>query len=179
MTQYHNQLIINSVLLKKAKAMGIQKFAFYGSLTIPFCTSSKIYQSEFKRLSNHILNALNQQDKSIYYILNYVPGEESINTNGDILVGYSVLNFVLGDIIDCNGKAQKKYRDDMYDLINALWPYEIEGFFRVGAEDINMEYALGIKTFADGFGVGNEVFMSADLMQHIFIEDNEEKEGGL
>lgn len=176
MRKSNDTLIMNSVLLKAAKKMDLRKFAFYGSLSIPFCTSSKIYKSEFQKLMSQTLGALNQADKQLYWILNYVPGDESINSNGNIVISNSTIYFVLSDVIDSEGASLKKHRDDIYNLINALWHYEIEGLYRMTG-DVSLEYALGIKTLADGFGVDNVVFMSADLMANIFIEHAKDQEG--
>ncbi len=163
-------LIMNTVLLKAAKEkMDLRKFAFYGSLSIPFCTSSKIHRSEFQKLSCQIMSALNQADKQLYWILNYVPGDESINSNGNIVISNSTLHFLIGDFVDSEGASLKKHRDDIYNLINALWQYEIEGLYRMTG-DVSLEYALGIKSLADGFGVDNVVYMSSDLMADLFIE---------
>lgn len=178
MRKPNDRLIMNTVLLKAAKTINLGKLAFYGSLSIPFCTSSKIYRSEFQKLSCQIMSALNQEDKQLYWILNYVPGDESINSNGNIVISNSTLHFVLSDVIDSEGTSLKKHRDDIYNLINALWQYEIEGLYRLSG-NVNLEYALGIKSLADGFGVDNVVYISADLMADLFIEHAEDQEAGL
>lgn len=178
MRKSNDTLIMNSVLLKAAKNMDLRKFAFYGSLSIPFCTSSKIYKSEFQKLSCQIMSALNQEDKQLYWILNYVPGDEFINNDGNIIISNSELHFLLSDVIDSEGASLKKHRDDIYNLINALWQYEIEGLYRLSG-NVNLEYALGIKSLADGFGVDNVVYMNEYLMAKLFLEHAEDQEAGL
>jgi hypothetical protein len=166
----HSKLISNCVLLKAAKKMDVSTWAFNGCLTIPFCTSRKVHLSEFRRLANGLVSALGESDKEIYWVANIVDGDESINNNGDHLVGHTKTFFLLSDVIDVDGKPLPQHRHDIYHLIHAIWRYEVSDLSRYNQGDLDFEECLGISGNTEGTGLDNQIEMSGDLIKFLFRE---------
>ena len=165
-----NKLIQNCVALKAAKKMDPSTWAFYGTLCIPFCTSRKVHLSEFKRLAGGLISALGENDKKFYWIINIIDGDESININGDLLVGHTKIHFLISDVLDDDGCSHHQHRHDIYHLTHAIWRYEVSELDRYEYSETSFESALGIDGTSEGTGLDNQIEMSADFVKHLFVE---------
>jgi len=166
----HNKLISNCVLLKAAKKMDVSPWAFNGCLTIPFCTSRKVHLSEFKRLAGGLLSALGENDKKLYWIINIIDGDESINMNGDLVIGHTKIHYLISDVLDESDRPSVQHRHDIYHLTHAIWRYGVSELSRYESSETSFESALGIDGTSEGTGLDNQIELSAELVRHLFVE---------
>lgn len=165
-----SKLILNCVSLKAAKKMDPSTWAFYGTLVIPFCTSRKVHLSEFKRLAGGLLSALGENDKKFYWIINIIDGNESININGDLVIGHTKIHYLISDVLDESDRPSIQHRHDIYHLTHAIWRYEVSELTRYDHSETTFESALGIDGTSEGTGLDNQIEMSAELVKHLFVE---------
>lgn len=165
-----NKLISNCVALKAAKNLDLSTWSFYGSLEIPFCESRKVHLSEFNRYINNLSNVLNNIEYDFYWMINIIDGNEWINDQGYFVKANTQTHFLLSDPTNLDGNPNRKYRDQIYHLLQATWRYEVNDVQYFNPESDKLETALGLNECRETCGLDNQIELSDSLFRTLFSE---------